>query len=133
MKLSLNLIIGCILTGSVLLSSCGKYEEGPNISLASKKARIVRAWTFSKSIDGSSGAEFVCTVNCTVMELVKDGTILVNGANMPGLKWQFSDDKSKLEYVAGSTLISSIKIIRLTSKDLWLKDDDGDQEHYIAD
>lgn len=33
-----------ILLFSVLLSSCGKYEEGPNISLRTKRARLSGTW-----------------------------------------------------------------------------------------
>ena len=125
-----------VLAMSVLLSSCGKYEEGPKISLASKKGRLTRAWTFEKSIDGATGTEYACTASCAIMELKKDETISFNGTTWPGVTWQLSSDKEKLETVTtilGITTTSSTKILRLTSKELWLKDEtSNDQEHYVS-
>ena len=31
-------------------ASCGKYEEGPGISLRSKKARLANTWTITKTV-----------------------------------------------------------------------------------
>ncbi len=38
----------------VLLSSCGKYEEGPEFSLRSKTKRLAREWTVSKVIENGA-------------------------------------------------------------------------------
>ena len=32
----------------ILLNSCGKYEEGPSISLTSKENRLARKWELTK-------------------------------------------------------------------------------------
>ena len=136
MKTTFRFALAAILIASTLFSSCGKYEDGPKISLASKKGRLTRAWTFEKSIDGATGAEFACTSGCTIWELKKDGAMTVNGTSWTGVTWQLSSDKEKLETITtvGSiTSTSSSKILRLTSKELWLKDEtSGDQDHYIS-
>lgn len=119
-----------MIIASTLLSSCGKYEEGPAISLASKKGRLTRAWTVEKWIDGPTGTEVVCTSNCSVTELKKDGTMTLNGTTWPGVTWALSSDKEKLETIYGGITTSEI-ILRLTSKELWTKDvTSGDQTHY---
>lgn len=125
-----------VLAASLLLSSCGKYEEGPKISLASKKGRLTREWIFQKSIDGSTGNEYICNSGCMIMELKKDGGIVLNGTSWSGYTWQLSSNKEKLETVTtigGSSSTESEIILRLTSKELWLKDESsGDQVHYVA-
>ena len=132
MKSILKFGLAALIIGSTLLSSCGKYEEGPKISFASKKGRLTRAWTVEKWIDGPSGTEVLCTSNCTVMELKKDGTISIGGTTWLGYTWQLSSDKEKLESVYGG-VTSGDQILRLTSKELWLKDvTSGDQTHYTS-
>lgn len=132
MKAIIKLGFAAIIIASTLFSSCGKYEDGPKISLASKKARLCRTWTVEKWIDGPTGAEVSCTANCGSTEFKKDGTFYSNGVSVAGVTWRFSSDKSKLETVYG-TIVSSDKILRLTSKELWLKDESsGDQTHYKA-
>ena len=132
MKTLFKFGFAAIIIGSVVLSSCGKYEEGPKISLASKKGRLTRSWTVEKWIDGKSGKEVACTSNCSVMELKKDGTIMINGTSWSGVTWRLSSDKEKLETVYGSTTTSEI-ILRLTSKELWTKEiGSNDQTHYVS-
>lgn len=124
--------LAVIITATSVLSSCGKYEEGPKISFASKKSRMVNTWKEEKSIDGSTGIEYPCTSNCEVLELKKDGTYSVNGTSLSGTTWQFSSDKEKLEFVWGSVTTSSI-ILRLKSNELWLKDvSSNDEVHYVS-
>jgi hypothetical protein len=40
-KVLASLAIVALLAGSVSVAGCGKYEEGPSISLRTKKARVV--------------------------------------------------------------------------------------------
>ncbi|TAL57950.1 MAG: hypothetical protein EPN85_12800 [Bacteroidetes bacterium] len=132
MKSTIKFGFAAIIIASILFSSCGKYEEGPKISMASKKGRLTRAWTLEKYIDGTSGTEVACTSNCSVMELKKDGTISINGTTWPGYTWQLSSDKEKLETVYGS-ITEGDQILRLTSKELWLKEiGSNDQTHYVS-
>lgn len=132
LKISLNVAI----LGTIIFSGCKKYEEGPMISLRTKKARMINEWKLEKSIDGQTGTETTCNSNCTVMEFKEDGTIVVNGVSWSGVKWEFSDDKEKLAFITtiGSiTTTSYSTILRLKNDELWLKDDsDGDEDHYVS-
>lgn len=132
MKKSIKFGFAAIAAVAIFLSSCGKYEEGPKISLASKKGRLCREWTLEKYVDGATGVETPCTSSCGSTEYKKDGSIYDNGVSVAGYTWQFSSNKEKLEIVWGSITYSET-ILRLTSKELWLKDvSSGDQSHYKA-
>lgn len=125
---------------TVVLSSCSKYEEGPNFSLASKKSRMSRDWRLESTTIG--GSKIACT-NCWNFNLNASAVSSTNSA-YANLSWQFSDDKDKLQFVAsagassGSNSVNvsvafSYTILRLTSKELWIKDDiTGIEFHFIA-
>ncbi len=117
MKSIVKFSVIAVIAIAATFSSCGKYSDGPKISLKSKTARICREW-----VDAN------CSSSCDVTELKKDGSIVVNGTAWSGAKWAFSSDKKNLEmtYTFGSvSTTSSSEITRLTSKDLWLKDSGG--------
>ncbi|MBI4931036.1 MAG: hypothetical protein HY841_09760 [Bacteroidetes bacterium] len=112
LKLSLATVIA--ITAVLSFSSCGKYDDGPKISLKSKTARICREW-----MDPS------CSTNCGTIEYKKDGTVYSNGAIVSGYTWKFSGDKESIEVtytIGGFSGSASAKILRLTSKDLWTQD-----------
>ena len=113
MKTILKISLALVIAFTVVLSSCGKYPDGPKISLKTKMARITRVWK-----DPS------CTTNCGTIEYKKDGTVYSNGAIVSGYTWKFSSDKKNLEEtysIGGFSGTSSAQILRLTSKDLWLQ------------
>ena len=126
MKTTLKLSFAAIIAVSIFLSSCGKYDNGPKISLASKTSRIARSWQKES-----------CS-NCSVTEYKKDGTIFVDGSSWSGTKWEFSSDKKNLvitSTVLTITTTSTAEILRLTSKELWVKSTYGSvttETHYIA-
>ena len=106
-KLTFIAIIGL----AIGLSSCGKYPDGPKISLLTKKARITRVWQAAD-----------CPT-CGTTEYVKNGSIVIAGGSISittGSTWAFSKDKTKLEITSGA-ITSSTPIRRLTNKELWLE------------
>ena len=102
-------IFVAVIAVATLLTACGKYPDGPKISLKTKMARITRVWTDASSTSTNSTIEFK-----------KDGTVYANGSLVSGYTWKFSSDKANIEWSYGG-LSSSDKIMRLTSKDLWLQ------------
>jgi major membrane immunogen (membrane-anchored lipoprotein) len=116
MKTTLKFGFAVIIFASTLLSSCGKYSDGPKISLKTKTARITREWQ-----DPSCAT-------CGTIEYKKDGTIASNGTTMANYTWKFSSDKESLEEtfaMGGISTTATAKILRLTSKDLWLQNASG--------
>jgi hypothetical protein len=111
---------------SVLLISCGKYEEGPGISLLSKKNRITNVWSLASKMTNGQ------TTNLSdwtwKLEIKDDETYTsqVTYLGIPFLNesgiWKFSTDKSQLLTTAsGSSNTDSWEIIRLTKDELKLK------------
>ena len=113
------------------VSSCGKYEEGPGVSLLTKKARLTGVWDVKEYISGNT----TTTDNSDdTFEFVKDGSFIIkSGSTSTEGTWEFTSDKEKLKtafsYTIGSTTYTSTDestIIRLTNTELWTKDSDGD-------
>ncbi len=113
------------------VSSCGKYEEGPGVSLLTKKARLTGVWDVKEYVSGSTT---VTDNSDDTFEIVKDGTYkYTSGSTSTEGTWEFSSDKEKLKttfsytiFGTTTTTTSETTIIRLTNKELWTKDSDGD-------
>lgn len=128
--LACALLIGGTLAA---IPSCGKYEDGPGFSLLTKKARLVGDWD-RKSV--TSGNFTIEDTDDEITTFEKDGTIKVSedGVSYSGT-WEFIDKKEKLRvsYTEGSfTFSDDYTIRRLTNKELWLTDDDGDLSKFEA-
>lgn len=125
-----------ILSVAFVMGSCSKYEEGPALSLRTKKARITGEWEVEKYVS-SDGTESEPSENDdATVELEKDGTYKVNSSfgTVEGT-WEFSDDKESIKTTfsqGGFSQTFTEKIIRLTNKEFWIEDSDGDQTHMKA-
>jgi len=140
MKKTSKFSLFVMVLSAVILSSCSKYEEGPNFSLASKESRMSREWKLESTTMG--GSTVTCT-NCWNFNLSASAVSSTNSA-YANLSWQFSDDKEKLQFVASAgastgsssanvSVTYSFTILRLSSKELWIKDDlTGVELHLIA-
>ena len=130
MNRGLVALVGMVL----LLASCGKYDGGPGLSLATKKGRLAGTWVPSSYEDANgnvttyNGSEFTITYE-------KDGTVTYD---LPSLftqtgTWEFNSDKTAVVTVFNGTSDTSDPIYRLTSKELWFKDAaDGSIFKYAA-
>lgn len=122
------LIATVLLTSAAMtVSSCGKYDEGPGFTLLTKKMRLTGEWDTKEYVDGSSGNTTADNSDAYVT-IDKDGTYTyTDGSTSTTGTWDFSSDKERLKvtYTSGSFSISDESIIlRLTNKELWLKDPD---------
>jgi hypothetical protein len=130
----------------VFLASCGKYEDGPGLSLRSKKARLAGTWVVEEAIQGTTDITGTITNGGSVeVTFEKDGVFtyeydyVVFGVPASGSitgTWDFSDDKSELVITNGSGNSDSAKILRLTNSELWLEESDSNggtyEVHYAA-
>ena len=105
---------------SLAITSCGKYEDGPGFSLLSKTARMTNKWEL-KSVDGE-----IIPAGEIVWEFKKDGeaTISYGGLGTETGTWEFSDDKEDL-FLEFDGDASTLKIRRLTNKELWVEEPAG--------
>lgn len=121
-----NVLIIAFLGITLMFSSCGKYEEGPSISLRSKKARVAGDWVFEKQI--VNGVEVPLTgVSDLVITYEKDGKgKYTSGGVTVEFEWKFSDDNEKmLSKFPTETEWDESTILRLTNKEMWSKEVDG--------
>jgi hypothetical protein len=110
MKRTLSLALLGVFALSLSFIGCKKYQEGPGISLSSKKGRIAAVWSVSESY--SDGVLDTCSSDCaasraaSTMEYAKDGkytatTVWVSsGVALPAVistgKWELSTDKMSI-------------------------------------
>lgn len=119
----------------VMGSAC-KYEEGPALSLRTKKARLAGEWKVDK-IFNKNGEEVEPSEmdKAATQEFTKDNEYIlrVEGDTFIYGEWEFSDDKEsvvlKFEFF-GQTETQSIRILRLKNNELWLENDEG-FAHYV--
>ena len=124
-----------VLVGTLIMPAfqgCKKYEEGPTISLASKKSRIANTWKVENTF--INGTVDQCDSFCqdyrdnSTVEFTKDEKVIYRNKfgnaiiETPGV-WQFNDDKMQIGVkMEGETTYGYITILRLTSKELWTED-----------
>jgi hypothetical protein len=103
------------------MSGCGKYEDGPSFSLASKKARLVGDYKVMK-YNGTEVSDYYMTFNNDQTYNIKM-VILSVDIEYDGT-WAFQDGK---EVVAVTVQNSTdlFTITRLTDDEFWFKDKDG--------
>lgn len=110
-----------------VFSSCAKFEDGPKISLKSKKSRIAQEWEL-KVLYNADGEEQAVVPEWT-MDYSKEGdyNTSVYGFEQEGT-WAFDGDVNlKITYEIsglGATYKSyeNYEILRLASDELWLID-----------
>ncbi len=111
-----------------LTSSC-KYEEGPFISLRSKKERVANTWKIEKQIDEDGNT--TQPNNNTKWTFTKDGKVKINGTEYG--KWEFGDNKETFILIIGIASNNSeteFTILKLKEKEFWLEEDDGSETHF---
>lgn len=119
--LTLALIIGAI--------SCNKYENGPSVSLKSKKSRVANIWIIDEYIDADG--EIEKEDDSETYEFSKDGNVTVSydGDSEKG-KWEFRNDKESIAFIFNGDEEVYL-ITKLKEKEFWIADEDKDEIHFI--
>lgn len=130
-----KIVLLSVALATTTLSSCGKYDEGPGISLRSKKARIANTWVVEgETINGkeTSAADLQASINDSdtpsELEFTKDGNVTAKykDNSTEKYKWELLDgkEKIKLSTTSGSVSVSvEAKIIKLKEKSMWIEDE----------
>lgn len=106
-----------------------QYEDGPNMSLRSKKARAVNTWyidkVYEEGIDKTNDYKNAY-VNYT-LEIKDDDNYNLSyrpfniGNYSENGTWKFSDDKSKILFTpVNTTQANEFKILRLKNNEAWV-------------
>ncbi len=122
-RLTSLLFAAAILFGT---ASCNKYEDGPSLSLRTKKARLVNTWELTESVDGSADiSDFSRGITLTIE---KDDKFNYGGETPQGIEatgsgtWEFNSDKTVLILtIDGQVIPDKWTITRLKNDELWLK------------
>jgi|JI10StandDraft_1071094.scaffolds.fasta_scaffold133331_2 hypothetical protein len=128
----------------VSVSSCRKYEEGPNISLRTKKARITNNWRYeSAQVDGvevSSDPYFAKQKHYFYRDGKYIQTIIdpitQEARNLQG-NWVLYDNDKKIAVTvkippANKDSTNNYSILKLFEKQMWLRTTDNSREYHFA-
>lgn len=136
---SKTILAGGLLTAVSVSPSCGKYDDGPGFSLASKKSRLTGGWELEKyKVNGIS--QDISNMSLDI-EFEKDGdyntSAVTRVTNNYGYSynytyftsgdWEFSADKEEIEFEDNDGDKFDWEIKRLTNKELWVEDEYGDE------
>lgn len=110
----------------MVFAACGKYEEGPGISLRSKKARVVGEWKVTEltlngtntMTDGSTTELDITEDKFTTRNITAAGSVSVTA------DWEFDDKKEHIVATYtnnGTTTTERWEILRLANKEMKLK------------
>jgi len=140
-----------LLSIAALLFSCGKYEDGPGISLKSKAKRLAGEWEVI-SIADTALTDFKLKLeieedgDASFTPVINVGFFVVDQFSVGG-EWEWTYKKEGIQIIlnmdavadllelAGDFDVSSIgiikeiyeyEILRLTDKELWVKDESDD-------
>ncbi len=129
-RTTIHLVTGIFLLAATI-AGCSKYEEGPAISLRSKKARVANNWKIDEQTQNGQ-KEDPSNYEGIEIELTKDGdaTWSFSSQGISGSfsgTWEFNDDKTKLIMMFNDQGLSDTtesEILKLKEKEMWLKDED---------
>ena len=124
---------------SLILSACTYYEHGPVISFKSAKTRISGEWQLTDVIVNDKTDEIILDNENTISyTFIEDGSLIINNSDhtrsttsVVNGTWEFNKDKTtiKLDIVNPgsdlSILDSEMTILRLTSDELWISDENS--------
>lgn len=108
---------------AVAFTGCKKYEEGPKLSLRTKKARLCHEWKVTNiNVNGVDVTPI--TAFDIKLDIEKNGSykLSISGLTDEG-KWELGEDKDDIymtSNVAGS-VEQAYRILKLENKEIWFR------------
>jgi hypothetical protein len=122
---------------AVVLSSCGKYEDGPGFTVLTKRMRLERSWDLDEVMNEAGNS--VKDNSSDYWTLEKDGVAkFIDGSDTYTGNWALENDDANLKVtvtypILGVVTIGDYEIKRLTSKEMWLYNPTSkNTEKYVA-
>ncbi len=107
------------------LTACKKYEDGPRLSISTKKARITNQWLLVEKIKSRTKIN-VNFFDEQILDLKRDHSFIYSEGSAAAVgEWEFGSDKESLVLSVFLGNAIRFKILRLTRNELWLQEDDG--------
>lgn len=132
-------LIVCFLFASFSLVSCSKYEEGPAISLRSKKERVANTWKIDKAY--RNGEDVTEDYDQYTLKLTKDGDASLAALFASGNlsfeyetdgTWKFENSKEVLNLdFEDDDADAKYQILKLKEDELWLREQGGEDELHL--
>lgn len=122
-----SLIVFAVFT-TLLFTKCGKYEEGPGFSLASKKSRVANQWQLEEYTYEGEKEELSEEQKETIFQLSHKGKVsaISKKDTLPLGTWKFVNNKEEIEFTdAYFSLKKTSRILRLTKKEMWLEENNS--------
>ncbi|MBK7763782.1 MAG: hypothetical protein IPI46_10500 [Bacteroidetes bacterium] len=141
-RLASVLIFGLVVMVSI--SSCRKYEEGPNISLRTKKARVTNNWKYeSAQVDGievslnpyyAKQKHYFYRDGKYIQTIIDPVTL--EARNLQGT-WVLYDHDKKIaittkNFSGNIDSTTNYSILKLFEKQMWLRTTDNSREFHFA-
>lgn len=126
-----------VLLFSIVFSSCTKLEDGPFFSIYSKTKRIKRSWKIEYVLDLKNNEYHYKDYDGWYLTFDIDSKyskkIVYGGkAETENGVWKFEGDILFMIYYPNNyTIEKQYKLLRLTKKELWIKDD-LEEIHYVV-
>lgn len=124
---------------SSLTTGCGKYEEGPEFSLRSKKERIANTWRIESASDGGNDVTSAFTAYALMMNKDEEATLTANYA-LGEITFQFAtagtwdlinnNEDLELDF-ENNDADRTYQILRLKEDELWLREKGSDLELHL--
>jgi len=137
-------VLSVALLGALTISSCRKYEEGPNISLRKKEARVTNNWRVESA--QLNGAEVSADPYWTKQKhyMYRDGNYVVTIINPVTLEaknlqgtWTLYDNDRKLalttkNFSGNIDSTNDYNILKLYNNQMWIRKTDNSLElHFV--
>lgn len=143
MKISKTNVKSILFTGLlstlVILPSCSKYEEGPGVSLRTKKARVANTWEVEKAMRNNE--DVTDDYDEYTLKTTKDGDAELAAIYSSGSfsfeyetqgTWDFADDKETLMLdFENDNADVNYQILRLAEDEMWLREIGGEDELHL--
>ncbi|MEO9531077.1 MAG: hypothetical protein ABJG68_06185 [Crocinitomicaceae bacterium] len=140
MKKTIKIASGLGLMLAFGLTSCNKYEDGPAISLRTKKERVANTWEIENAY--RNGEEVTEDYEEYTLHMEKDGDAELAALYKWGDfsfeyetdgTWMFENDAKtlKLDY-ENDDADQDYQILRLAEKELWIREIGGEDELHLA-
>lgn len=128
-----------LLSTLIVLPSCSKYDEGPGVSLRSKKERVANTWEIEKAM--RNGEDVTSDYDEYTLRTTKDGDAELAALYSSGSfsfeyetqgTWMFTDDKESLMLdFENDDADRNYQILRLAEDEMWLREIGGEDELHL--
>ncbi|MBI3509393.1 MAG: hypothetical protein HY064_01935 [Bacteroidetes bacterium] len=145
---NITIAIAALIIGSFVFSSCKKYEDGPALSIHTKKGRVAGDWEVEKYMEDGvdKTSDYRSIIASEDLKNSKDGTYTISetatslfggGTTSDAGTWEFINSKDDMRTLSNQSgaVADTAQIIRLTNKEMWTKSVSGSpviETHYKA-